>query len=77
MRDIAFSADGKKLAVSSFEMTKIWDVSSGKELLSLPSKNGWIVEVAFSPDGKSLVGVSENKDFFIWDINSEKGYNPS
>ncbi|MEO6036971.1 MAG: hypothetical protein ABIQ93_01075, partial [Saprospiraceae bacterium] len=60
---IALSQDGKKLAVGSTNnIVKIWDLESGKDMLTLsmpvPAEDHVIFMVsyvAFSPDGKKLV----------------------
>jgi WD40 repeat protein len=65
---IAFSPNGKLLASGSWPdedrrpsgtdwngMIKLWDVATGKELRTLSGHSGWILSVAFSPDGKQIV----------------------
>jgi WD40 repeat protein/predicted Ser/Thr protein kinase len=54
--DLAFSPDGSRLATAGLDLfrgkgqVKLWDVSTGKELLALPGQ----MSVAFSPDGNLL-----------------------
>ncbi len=58
--NVAFSPDGQRLASGGKDNEKIWDIASGKELLSLNGDaNGNAndiggVSVAFSPDGQRL-----------------------
>jgi WD40 repeat protein/serine/threonine protein kinase len=69
---VAFSADGKLLASASDDSVKVWDTSTGENLLTLettwrPGEYEWI-KVAFSPDGKTLVTADVN---YAWsDKNS-------
>lgn len=54
--DFAFSPDGSRLAAAAQDnMTvKVWDASSGEELLSLSHRESTVTAVAFSPDGVLL-----------------------
>ena len=68
---VAFSADGKRLASTSGDQTvKIWDATSGQEMLTLKGHNGGVWGVAFSPDGKRLVSASDDKTVKVWDVTS-------
>ena len=52
---IAFSPDGTQLATASRDGTaKLWDASSGQELLTLYGRGVGICCVAFSPNGTLL-----------------------
>ena len=51
----AFSADGRILAAASNSKVRIWDAVSGNEIGSFPIKDK--ADVAFSPDGRSLIVV--------------------
>lgn len=52
---LSFSADGALLASTSYDKTtRIWEVASGKELLSIPALKNGGAAVSFSPDGKRL-----------------------
>jgi WD40 repeat protein len=75
VRSVAFTPDGKALAVGAKELT-LWDSVTGQKLHSLggPPRLG-IGPVAFSPDGRLLAaGSAEEKDdrligfVLLWDI---------
>ncbi len=53
-----FSPDGSKLAGPGASTignaVKLWDAATGRELLSMNGHTGWVMGVAFRPDGKQL-----------------------
>ncbi|HYH16149.1 MAG TPA: WD40 repeat domain-containing protein, partial [Flavisolibacter sp.] len=62
--DIAFNADGNLLASAADDASlKIWSVNEGKLLKTL-STNEHQHAVAFSPDGKRIVGGGSDKPMF-------------
>ncbi len=67
MNSVSFSRDGKYLATSGFfDKVILWNVDSGKEERTY---DGWARDVKFSPNGKYIVGASD--DFcIIWDAES-------
>jgi WD40 repeat protein len=69
--DLAFSPDGKHLAVGFARGVKVWDTSSGKEVLSrhAPSPKPRMFgdgALAFTPDGRRLARASTN-GVTVWD----------
>ena len=70
---VAFSPDGTLLASGSWNDTvKLWDVSTERQIATLPSKQPTLV--AFSPDGKTLaVGT---RYFYntveLWDVATQE-----
>lgn len=65
---IAISPDNKYLASGSWDKSvKLWDLSSGKEIISYTQFNSWVRSVAFSPDGKKLA-MGSDKEFRISDL---------
>ncbi|MBI1917075.1 MAG: PD40 domain-containing protein [Planctomycetes bacterium] len=58
---VAFSPDGKRLASASNREVKLWDATTGKEVLTCPSRGTNVYGLAFSPDGQTLAfGVSRD-----------------
>ncbi len=51
---LAFSDDGKLLAVGQFGKVVLWDVAAGKVLRTLTEVAGHVHALQFSPDGKLL-----------------------
>jgi WD40 repeat protein len=74
--DQVFSPDGKRLATSAEDETiRIWDPTTGQELLSFSFPREGLLgyrgidPLAFSPDGKRLVG-GNGQDLVIWDATT-------
>ena len=79
---VAFSADGLRLASVGFyqrvywdyrdQAVKVWDATSGQELLTLRGHTGIFTSVAFSRDGKRLASAGGFFDATVkvWDATS-------
>ena len=69
---VAFSLDGKRLALGTEDSTVIvWDLDSRKPLATLKGHKGNVQSVAFSPDGKRLAS-SADKTVILWDLDKLK-----
>ena len=69
-RILAFSPDGKILAVSKPHTIEFWDSRPGRLLQRIESAGYYICAMAFSPDGKTLVFASNDHTVKLWDTQS-------
>nr|WP_317891623.1 WD40 repeat domain-containing protein [Tolypothrix sp. PCC 7601] len=87
VNSVAFSPDGQKLASGSNDNTiKLWDVSTGKVIQTLPhlqeatptasyidsGHQDSVTSIAFSSDGQKLASGSEDKTIKLWDMTTGK-----
>jgi WD40 repeat protein len=66
---VAFSPDGKILAMATGRAIHLWDVSTGNQMRTLEGHTESVTAVAFSPDGNSIVSGSLDKTVRIWSLN--------
>jgi eukaryotic-like serine/threonine-protein kinase len=68
---VCFSPDSKRVATASRDKTaRVWDVESGRLLLTLSGHTGEINSVAFSPDGRRIATASDDRTLRLWDATS-------
>ena len=73
MNSAAFSPDGKLIVTASSDKTaRVWDVNTGKEILSLVGHTGYVYFAAFNRDGKRIVTASSDKTARVWDFETGK-----
>src|SRR5262249_43339314 len=74
--DVAFSPDGKQLAVASLGSAMIWiyEPDTGKEGKFLTARQKQVNCVAFSPDGVNLAagGADKVPNLELWDVATWK-----
>jgi len=74
LMSVAFSPDGKRLAVGNASVgggdswATILEATSGQVIGSLPSANGWVWGLDFSPDGQDLATINFTGDGTVWDV---------
>lgn len=70
---IAFSPDGRTLAVAGYVEVMLWDVATGNMLQRVEEIPCCVYSVAFSPDGKTLAGGGINNGTMrLWDVRTGK-----
>ena len=70
---MAFSPDGRRIISGSSDNTlRLWDATSGREVLTLKGHTGFVCSVTFSPDGKRIVSGSDYGDntLKVWDATT-------
>src|SRR6266478_2779264 len=73
VNSVAFSPDGQTLASGSADKTiKLWNVTSGKEVLTLKGHTNTVFSVAFSPDGQTLASGSNDDTIKLWNVATGK-----
>ena len=83
-----FSLDGTNVAALAGQDVKIWDVRTGKKILTIKNLKGWPTALAFSEDGRTLAvatakGPGRDSEITVWEvptgksINKLKGHNDS
>jgi WD40 repeat protein len=84
IRSVSFSPDGKTLASGSGAKTlttesadtdktiKLWGVETGQEIRTLSGHKKSVMNVSFSPDGKTLATGSADKTIKLWNLSTGK-----
>jgi WD40 repeat protein len=68
---VAFSPDGLQIVSGSEDQTlKVWDATTGQEILTLKGHTDGVEGVAFSPDGKRIVSGSSDHTLKVWDATA-------
>ena len=65
---VAFSPDGTRIASGGDLMARLWDVATGKEIVSYPTHDGDVHSFAFSPDEKKMAATSDDGILRLWDV---------
>ena len=71
--NVRFSPDGGRVAAPggyASEVATVWDLSSGKQVLSVNRGHGSVISVAYSPEGSRLATVGIEGKARIWDART-------
>src|SRR5262249_15132734 len=75
-RELVFSPDNRILVApgrgKEARVAQLWDVRTGKPVLSLGAKNGLLVQPLYNPTGKSLFVYDSEKHLFQYDALTGK-----
>ena len=70
---VAVTADGRQAVSASNDLTlKVWDLRTGKDLLTLEGHTGFVTAVAVTADGRQAVSASFNGTLKVWDLRTGK-----
>lgn len=70
---VAFTADGQKLAATSHapwvgQGVEVWDLGTAQKVTCLTNHSGWIPNIAISPDSRLLASASSDRTIKLWDL---------
>ena len=69
----AFSPDSKMLAVGEYDGDiSLWEPRLGHRLATLTAHRGIIRAVSFSPDGRTLASVGDDRHFRLWHVKTQR-----
>lgn len=75
---LASGPDGKSFATGHADGTvRLWDVGTGKPLLTFNAHHDLVTGIAYSPDGRRLLTASLDKTARVWDLATGKPIGPS
>ncbi len=68
VNSVAISSDGHTLVGSDDNTIKIWNLVTGELKSTLTGNSEWVLSLAISPDGQTLVSGDYDETIKIWDL---------
>jgi WD40 repeat protein len=65
---LAFSADGRLLALGLEQHVYLWNALTGEEVARLAGHRGKVAALVFAPDGKTLASAGDDTSVLLWDV---------
>lgn len=71
---LCVTPDGKIIAISTGSKVRLYDCKTGKEIEmnNEGGHRGWVRNMCFSHDGKTLASVGADKRLVLWDVEKKK-----
>jgi WD40 repeat protein len=70
LRSVAYSPDGRWLAVGQAKGVQLWEAASGREVRTLTGPRDLVTVVAFSPDGQQVAAGGRENLLWLWDAQT-------
>jgi WD40 repeat protein len=67
---LAFSPDGRRIALSRFGAVDLWDLAGRRLVRTFSGRFGFRYQVAFTNDGGRLIGGSDQEHTLVWDVET-------
>ncbi|GAA2410102.1 serine/threonine-protein kinase [Actinomadura vinacea] len=77
VQGVAFSPDGRTLAVAGGEITRLWDVARQQQIGKPFQCDGRCYTVAFSPDGRTLAAGGSGTTVRLWNVADHRQIGPT